>query len=175
MLYLSVNARRSCNQRDYGNGATVCVCNTTYCDDLDPIVRTEKGVIKVFETSKSGDRFKETELKFGSTPTENATKTHTITLDKSKKFQKIIGFGGAFTDAAGINFADLPKNMQNNVISDYFSKNGIEYTIGRIPIGGSDFSTHPYSYADTPGDEKLEHFSLTKEDTEYKALYFLKL
>jgi hypothetical protein len=39
-------------------------------------------------------------------------------------------------------------NLLNNKIIkfDYFSKIGIEYTIG------SDFSTHPYSYADTPGE-----------------------
>ncbi len=92
-----VYARQPCVHRDYGNGATTCVCNATHCDDLEPIKKTAKGVITLFETSKKGDRFKETSLKFGDSHSEHVTKTQTITIDKSKKLQKIIGFGGAFT------------------------------------------------------------------------------
>ena len=35
-------------------------------------------------------------------------------------------------------------------------------------MGGSDFSTRPYSYDDVEGDEALEFWSLTFEDLEYK-------
>ena len=35
-----------------------------------------------------------------------------ISLDVSRKFQKILGFGGAFTDAAGINIYGLPVEIQ---------------------------------------------------------------
>lgn len=87
-----------------------------------------------------------------------------------KKYQKIIGFGGAFTDASGLNIKALPEKLQQNIINDYFSDKGIEYTLGRIPIGGSDFSTHPYSYDDThPEDFEFKHFNLTKEDFDYKV------
>ncbi len=34
-----VNSRRECVHKDFGNGATVCVCNSTYCDNLDPITK----------------------------------------------------------------------------------------------------------------------------------------
>ena len=162
----------------YGKGATVCVCNVTHCDDLDPLVKTPKGVVTVFETSKSGDRFVKTELKFGDNSGFNANKSQTITVDKSKGvYQKIVGFGGAFTDAAGLNIKTLPENLQNRIISDYFSKSGIEYNLGRIPIGGSDFSTHAYSYDDNNKDDfDLLKFSLTEEDFKYKVclnIYFL--
>ncbi len=73
------------------------------------------------------------------------------------------------TDSAGINIAKLPKSMQTNLLEDYFSEKGIEYSIGRIPIAGTDFSTHPYSYCDKPNDDDLTTFSLTDEDILYKV------
>lgn len=174
-MTVSYANRRPCAARDYGKGSVVCVCNQTYCDDLSPISRTASGIIKVFETSKSGDRFAESELRFG-TILDNgieepihSRKSASIQLNDSQTFQKIIGFGGAFTDSAGINLADLPEHLQVNAISDYFSDSGIEYTLGRIPIGGSDFSTRPYTYDDVDGDFALEHFALTAEDLDYKV------
>lgn len=40
----------------------------------------------------------------------------------------------------------------------------------RVPIGGSDFSTHEYAYNELPaGDAQLANFSLTVEDFNYKV------
>ena len=58
-----------------------------------------------------------------------------VDIDRTKKYQKIIGFGGAFTDAAGINIAKLPQALQTRLIKDYFANDGIEYSLGRVPIG----------------------------------------
>lgn len=136
---------------------------------MDPIKKTDKGVITVFESSKDGDRFKETVLKFVVTPV-NVSKKQTVTIDRKKTFQKIIGFGGAFTDSTGLNIKTLPEKLQQRVISDYFSERGIEYTLCRIPIGETDFSTHAYSLDDNnTGDFKMEHFALAKEDHDYKV------
>jgi glucosylceramidase len=167
-----VNSRRECVHKDFGNGATVCVCNSTYCDNLDPITKHPKGTVLLYESSKSGDRFKESQLKFNGTQQNNATKSQTITIDVNKKFQKIIGFGGAFTDSSGINIASLPQAMQNTLIEDYFSETGIEYTVGRVPIAGTDFSTHAYSYDDNENDVNLTKFALTKDDFEHKVRQF---
>ena len=160
--------------RDYGYGATVCVCNMTYCDDLPTIDKQDKAVVLMYESNRNGLRFKESKLKFGgkmNSLESDATLAlaQTISINRDKKFQSIIGFGGAFTDAAGINIASLPLNMQENVMKDYFAPNGLEYSMGRIPIGGCDFSTHPYSYDDHPGDINLTQFKLTKEDYLYKV------
>lgn len=51
-----------------------------------------------------------------------------IILDKKRRFQKIEGFGGAFTDAAGINIAKLPKSAQNNLLSSYFGPQSEQYS-----------------------------------------------
>lgn len=136
----------------------------------------------MFETSKSGDRFAEKELIFSPATKpcshfrclaieelSSVKRAATILLNSSQVYQKIIGFGGAFTDSAGLNLRALQKSLQIRVISDYFSESGIEYTLGRIPIGGSDFSTRPYTYDDVEGDFGLEHFALTPEDLDYKV------
>ncbi len=73
------------------------------------------------------------------------------------------------TDAAGINIASLPASMQITLLGNYFGSHGIEYTVGRIPIAGCDFSTYAYSYCDVPNDDNLTHFDLTKEDMLYKV------
>ena len=129
----------------------------------------------MFETSKSGDRFAESELRFGTLldnviaePKPYGTSA-IISLDDNHTFQKIIGFGGALTDSAALTLADLPKHLQVNAISDYHSESGIGYNLIRIPMAGTDFSTRAYSYDDVDGDFELDHFALTTEDLDYKV------
>lgn len=53
----------------------------------------------------------------------------------------------------------------------YDPKKGSRYTLGRIPIGSTDFSTRIYTYDDAPGDKLLKNFSLAPEDYNYKIPY----
>ena len=39
-----------------------------------------------------------------------------ITIDAEQKHQTMLGFGGAFTDAAGINIANLPAKLQETLL-----------------------------------------------------------
>ncbi|CAG2117958.1 unnamed protein product, partial [Medioppia subpectinata] len=164
------HSRLPCVHRDYGNGGTVCVCDESHCDDLEAIHRTDKQVVTVYESSRSGHRLDKSVLNFGQKFITKANKSVTINVDKTKPlYQAIIGFGGAFTDAAGINIKSLPQILQKRLIEDYFGETGIEYTLGRIPIGSSDFSTHAYSYDDNyKNDFQLNHFNLTEEDFDLK-------
>lgn len=44
--------------------------------------------------------------------------------------------------------------------------------MGRVPVGGTDFSTHPYTYDDLPPgqtDPLLTKFGLAKEDLKVKV------
>uniref|UniRef100_A0A914E1J5 Glucosylceramidase n=1 Tax=Acrobeloides nanus TaxID=290746 RepID=A0A914E1J5_9BILA len=92
-----------------------------------------------------------------------------ITLNETQKFQTIIGFGGAFTDAAGINLAKLSPGAQQNLIRSYYGPEGIGYTLGRTPMASCDFSAREYSYDDVDGDFNLTNFALTQEDYIYKV------
>jgi glucosylceramidase len=85
------------------------------------------------------------------------------------KFQTVKGFGGAITDAAGTNIYSLSPEAVKNLIFSYFGVTGIEYNVIRVPIGGTDFSTRAYSYADeTPNDFDLQNFTLQMEDLKWK-------
>jgi len=143
----------------------VCRCNATYCDTVDPLVLPSKLEYLLYSTSKSGKRLDQTIEKFSSRPPTDDT---VLTLYSNISYQKIIGFGGAFTDSATLNIYNLTKNASENLLMSYFSPNGIEYNLGRIVISSCDFSTHIYSYDDYPNDFDLVNFSLTVEDLEYK-------
>ena len=74
---------------------------------------------------------------------------------------------------AQVNIHEM-KNLYLTLISilccrSYYSSEGIEYGIGRVPIGGTDFSTRPYTYDDFPGDVTLSNFSLANEDLVHKV------
>ena len=93
-----------------------------------------------------------------------------IKVNREVKHQEIFGFGGAFTDATGINIKKMSPKLQEQIIRDYFSKDGLEYNVGRIPIGGTDYSTRSYTYDDGVEDKTLSRFKLAQEDTEYKVI-----
>lgn len=45
-------------------------------------------------------------------------------INNSQIYQFILGFGGAFTDSAGINIKSLPVNLQKQLMWSYFSEKG---------------------------------------------------
>ncbi|XP_057660576.1 putative glucosylceramidase 3 [Diorhabda carinulata] len=98
----------------------------------------------------------------------------TIVINSKITYQKIIGWGGAFTDSTGINIKSLKKNLQGKLMRSYFSTEGLEYNLCRVPIGCTDFSTHGYTYVDDidDGDYRedplLTKFKLAREDHLYK-------
>lgn len=91
-----------------------------------------------------------------------------MTIARNKTYQTIIGFGGAMTDAAGFNIWSLSNALVAAMVRSYFDPIGIEYGVVRVPLAGVDFSTHTYTYADTPGDFNLTQFALTDEDIKWK-------
>lgn len=93
---------------------------------------------------------------------EKDTATTTITVDASEGFQKILGFGGAFTQSSATVFKALPEELQAQVLTAYFStEEGLGYTTGRLPIHSCDFSTESYTFDDSEGDYSLADFDTT--------------
>lgn len=72
------------------------------------------------------------------------------------------------TDAASINIYNISTALRQKLLSSYFSEEGIEYNIRRIPMASCDFSTRPYSYNDHVGDLEMANFSLVDEDVKLK-------
>ena len=104
-------------------------------------------------------------------PTELKTKkipkrfeSQIITIYPEITSQKIIGFGAAITEAAGYAFSKLSQEKKVCLIHDYFSKDGLNYSLARLPIGSCDFSIKPYSYA---SKRNLSDFSIEKDKSCY--------
>ena len=55
-------------------------------------------------------------------------------------------------------------------VRSYFSSDGIEYNLCRVPMAGTDFSTRAYSYDDGVADPPLKNFQLQQEDRTFKVL-----
>ncbi len=91
----------------------------------------------------------------------------TIAIDPAVKYQTIVGFGGAFTESAGIVFSKLDKEHQQEFLDAYFdSEKGNRYRLCRTHINSCDFSKGNYAYTKTEGDTELKDFSIER-DNEY--------
>ena len=150
--------------RGPGPTGAVCRCNTTYCDTVAPLGNVSGASVVFYQTSLGSDTDRLTRRETSFVPTAGS-EWQRIEVNITEKHQSIIGFGGALTDAAGINYAALLPPVRQHVIDSYYSESGIAYTLGRIPIASCDFSLGVYSYDDAlpagaTSDLPLEHFSI---------------
>ncbi|GMH93961.1 hypothetical protein TL16_g12769 [Triparma laevis f. inornata] len=83
-----------------------------------------------------------------------------LTHDPETTFQRILGFGGAFTESAALNYMSLSEEGREDIVDLLFGKDGLGYNLGRTHINSCDFSTDSYSFSSTPND-----FNLTSFDT----------
>ena len=90
-----------------------------------------------------------------------------IFVNPAKKFQKILGIGGAITDASAEVFAKLPVDKQHEFLDAYYNPTkGIGYTLARTNINSCDFSSESYTYVDE-GDKYLKTFDI-QHDTKFR-------
>lgn len=114
--------------------------------------------IQVFQTSASGDQF---EALFSKDLTLEVQDT--IELFPNQKFQKITGFGGAFTQSSAYLLSQMGEVNQKKIIEAYFGSDGANYSLCRTHINSCDFSTENYAYDTIAGDSNLEHFSIARD------------
>ncbi|KAL4236266.1 hypothetical protein ACF0H5_004653 [Mactra antiquata] len=154
-----------CVSRKFDQDSTVCVCNSTYCDAPG----IEGGGLlwtyfNTFTTTKDGLRLYRDLGTFDDQVTPNK---YVFTVGNNTR-QMILGFGGAFTDAATMTMNSLSPQTRHRLIASYFEQNGLEYTMGRIPMASNEFSNRVYSYDDVADDFELTNFKLPDEDIKFK-------
>ena len=94
-----------------------------------------------------------------------------IRIDPIRTLQTIEGFGGAFNEKGWEVMLSVPASVRERVMDDLFSPGqGLNFTIGRTPIGASDYAMDAYSYSEAPGDYTQKHFS-TARDKQYLLPY----
>ena len=113
--------------------------------------------MKVIVTKKDSD-LKLSEIKDGI----KTNKEPSIILDENTKYQKWIGFGGAFTESACYNLYRINPKLREEALKCYFGEEGIGYTMGRVSIHSCDFSLNSYQYI-KENDEKLETFDISRD------------
>jgi len=90
-----------------------------------------------------------------------------VFVDPDKKFQTILGIGGALTDASAEVFAKMTKAQQQEFLTAYYNpQKGIGYTLGRTNIASCDFSSDSYSYI-ADNDAALKTFNVD-HDKKYR-------
>ncbi|KAI9982973.1 hypothetical protein PInf_006824 [Phytophthora infestans] len=98
-----------------------------------------------------------------------------IAIDLERKYQEIMGFGGAFTEAAALQFQKLSPKKQEEILTLYFdTEKGSAYNFGRVPMGSCDFSVDSYSFDDVLNDTKLLHFDMSVKRDQHVLIPFIK-
>lgn len=85
-----------------------------------------------------------------------------ITINEEKTYQTIKGFGGAFTESACYNLTRISKELKEKALKSYFSKEGLDYNLGRVHMNGCDFSLSSYNYVNDY-DTTLESFDIGRD------------
>ncbi len=97
----------------------------------------------------------------------------TVTIDPSRSYQPIDGFGAAITDSSAHLLAASPHREQ--IMRDLFDpEHGLGLSYLRQPIGASDFVVgQPYTYDDMPAghtDYSQQHFSIAHDESQILPL-----
>ena len=95
----------------------------------------------------------------------SAPKYETLTIDPTRRFQSMTGYGASLTDSSATVLESLPPSQLDATMHDLFDPrtgDGLDFL--RQPIGASDFVTdHDYTYDDMPAgqtDYSQQHFSI---------------
>lgn len=86
-----------------------------------------------------------------------------LELYPDTRYQKIIGFGGAFTEAAAYTLSKISSDKRLKIIESYFDRDkGLGYNMGRVHINSCDFALENYTYVED-GDRELKTFDISRE------------
>lgn len=84
-----------------------------------------------------------------------------IQLDPSQRYQEVLGFGAALTDASCYLLHQLDSDRRRALLDECFGPSGLRFSVARTTIGASDYSLSPYSYDESSEpDPELKHFSI---------------
>lgn len=87
-----------------------------------------------------------------------------VFVDPARRMQTLLGFGGAFTEAAALTWQQLSPAAADDFLRACFCPaEGSGYTLCRVPMGSSDFGLGNYAHAEQDGDFELASFSIERD------------
>jgi glucosylceramidase len=102
----------------------------------------------------------------GALPLSAAAGSPVIEIFPDIQFQRVFGWGGAFNDNGAATIDSLDAPARSTVMRELFDPfSGCRFSVGRVPIGISDFSLVPnyYSLDETSGDYSMTKFSIAHD------------
>ncbi len=87
-----------------------------------------------------------------------------VVVDSSQRFQPMLGFGCAYTDASCFLLSTMAADARQKFLVDTFSPGAMNLNVGRTSIGASDYSRDLYNYDDVADDLTLQHFSIAHDE-----------
>jgi glucosylceramidase len=88
-----------------------------------------------------------------------------LCVDTTRRFQRMVGFGGAFTEAAAHTWLRLSAGQREAFLRDCFHPtDGHGYTLCRVHMNSCDFSRGNYAHVEKIGDEALNSFSIARDE-----------
>lgn len=86
-----------------------------------------------------------------------------ITVFTDSSLQVIDGIGGAFNELGWTAVNELSEENAKEVFDALFSKEGCNFSMGRVPIGASDYALSYYSMDDVPEDFEMRDFNIDRD------------
>ncbi len=136
------------------------------------------GSVSVHVSSSAGDRLSaKAGLRFG--PRVGPADRPLFTVDDSKRYQTIQGFGASFLEAGLVTLDTLPsKADQDAVLRALFNpRDGAGFSAMKTVIGATDFQSSSqkwYTYDDVRNDVSLAHFSIARDLGPHGLVTYIK-
>ena len=90
-----------------------------------------------------------------------------ISVDDTRRFQKVQGMGAALTESSAVLIDRLPATERATVLQQLFNPvTGAGISVLRVPLGASDFALSDYTFDDMPwgqSDPTLARFSIDRD------------
>lgn len=99
------------------------------------LLPTKQATASVLTSDQKGRRLASENVVFSSRV--NSSKPFTIQLNRTQKFQTVLGFGGEFSKSTRISVARLSKDLQRKLIQDLYGEDGLELKFSLIEFDRS--------------------------------------
>jgi glucosylceramidase len=87
-----------------------------------------------------------------------------VWVDTTRRFQTVLGFGGAFTEAAAVVWQALSPDRQAELLTAYFDPDrGHGYSLCRVHMNSCDFALGNYAHVEQSDDFDLASFSIARD------------
>lgn len=148
-----------------------CTLAALTCLSVIAVPALADGSVQVYLTGNDGHTHltRQPDLQFH--PSASSLAETTIAVDSARRYQRIVGFGGALTDSSLYLLSRLPATQRAAVLRRLLTRDpatgSAGFAVMRVPMGASDFTASGlYSYDDNAGapDPSLRHFSIAHDE-----------